>query len=177
MGAGGAQVKPVRTDVAFATPWFKVLAKSFREGEAPYYSLQLPDYASVVALTTEGRVVIVRQFRPPVERYTLELPSGIMDPGEEPAESARRELLEETGYRADTVEVLGSMDPDTGRLGNRLWACFASNVKRMEGAVPEQGIEVETWTIDELHAAVLDGRFSLAQHVGVVWLAMLKGKL
>lgn len=170
-------MKPIKTDVAFATPWFKVLAKTFREDEAPYYTLQLPDYASIVALTADGRVVIVRQYRPAVDRYTLELPSGIVDPGEAPAESARRELLEETGYRADAVEVLGSMEPDTGRLGNRIWACFAPNVERVEGAVPEPGIEVETWTLDELTAATVDGRFDHALHVAIVWLAKLKGRM
>ena len=53
-------MKPLKTDVAFATPWFEVLAKTFKTGEAPYYTLRLPDYASIVALTEERRVVIVR---------------------------------------------------------------------------------------------------------------------
>jgi ADP-ribose pyrophosphatase len=170
-------VKPLRTDVAFATPWFQVLAKTFREDEAPYYTLKLPDYASVLALTSEGRVLIVRQYRAAVDRYTLELPSGIVDPGEAPAESARRELLEETGFRADAIEVIGSMEPDTGRLGNRIWACVARDVERVEGAVPESGMETQTWTIDELVQATIDGRFDHALHVAIVWLAVLKKRL
>jgi ADP-ribose pyrophosphatase len=170
-------MKPIKTDIAFATPWFKVLAKTFREDEAPYYTLQLPDYASIIAITGDGRIVIVRQYRPAVDHYTYELPSGIVDPGEAPAESARRELLEETGYRVSEVEVLGSMEPDTGRLGNRIWACIARNAERVEGAVPEDGIEVETWSLDELNAATIEGRFDHALHVAIVWLAKLKGKL
>ncbi len=170
-------MKPIKTDVAFATPWFKVLAKTFTEGEAPYYTLELPDYAAIVAITEEQRVLIVRQYRPAVYRYTYELTSGIVDAGEIPAESARRELLEETGYRAADVQVLGSMAPDSGRLGNRIWACMARNVERVEGAVPEAGIEVETWSLNELIAASIDGRFDLALHVAIVWLAKLKGGL
>jgi ADP-ribose pyrophosphatase len=170
-------MKPIKTEVAFATPWFKVIAKTLREDEAPYYSLQLPDYASIIALTADRRVLIVRQYRPAVDRYTFELPSGIVDPGETPSESARRELLEETGYRAGEVELLGSMEPDTGRLSNRIWACIAENVERVEGAVPETGIEVETWTLDDLTTATLDGRFDHALHVGIVGLAMLKRRL
>jgi ADP-ribose pyrophosphatase len=170
-------MKPLKTDVAFATPWFQVLAKTFREGEAPYYTLKLPDYASVVALTEEGRVVIVRQYRAAVDRYTLELPSGIVDPGESPLESARRELLEETGYQARELEILGSMEPDTGRLGNRIWGFVARDVRLVEGAVPEQGIEVLTWSVEELVQATVDGRFDHALHVAIVWLAKLKGRL
>jgi ADP-ribose pyrophosphatase len=170
-------MKPLKTDVAFATPWFQVLAKTFKEGEAPYYTLKLPDYASVVAVTEEGRVVIVRQYRPAVDRYTLELPSGLVDPGEPPLESARRELLEETGYRAGEIEMLCGMDPDTGRLGNRIWGFVARDVKLVEGATPEQGIEVLTWSVEELVEATIDGRFDHALHVAIVWLAKLKGRL
>jgi ADP-ribose pyrophosphatase len=170
-------MKPIKTETAFATPWFQVLAKTFKDGEEPYYSLLLRDYASVLALTQEGRVLIVRQYRPAVDRYTLELPSGIIDPGETPAQSASRELLEETGYQAGEVEVLGSMEPDTGRLGNRIWGFVAHGVRKVEGAVPEEGIEVFTWSVEELVQATIDGRFDHALHVAFVWLAKLKGKL
>jgi ADP-ribose pyrophosphatase len=79
-------MKPLKTEVVFATPWFQILGKTMRQGEEPYYSLKLPDYAAVVALTGDQRVLIVRQYRPALERETLELPSGIVDPGETPLE-------------------------------------------------------------------------------------------
>jgi ADP-ribose pyrophosphatase len=168
-------MKPLKTEIAFATPWFQILGKTMREGEAPYYSLRLPDYAAVVALTEDDQVLIVRQYRPAVERYTLELPSGLVDPGETPAEAAKRELLEETGYEAPAVEDLGPMLPDTGRLGNRIYTCVAKGVRRVPGRSPEEGIEVLTWPLDELSRATADGRFDHALHVAVVLIAMLKG--
>src|SRR4051812_18221040 len=110
--------RPLQTEVAFATPWFELVAKTMKTGEAPYYSLRLPDYAAVVAITPDERVLAVRQYRPAVERYTIELPSGLVDPGESAGDAARRELLEETGYEADSLEVLAPMMPDCGRPGN-----------------------------------------------------------
>lgn len=170
-------MKPLRSETAFATPWFQIVGKTMREGEAPYYSLRLPDYAAMIAVTPEERLVIVRQYRPAVERYTFELPSGLVDPGETPVEAARRELLEETGYEAPEVDVLGPMDPDTGRLGNRIWGCVARDVRRMDGQSPEAGIEVLEWPVDELFRATSDGRFDHALHVAIVFMAVLRGKL
>jgi len=170
-------MKPLKTEVAFATPWFQILGKTMRPDEAPYYSLKLPDYVSVVAVTEDHRVLIVRQYRPAVEHDTLEFPSGLMDPGETPVETARRELLEETGYEAAGIELLGGMDPDTGRLGNRIWTCLAKGVRRVPGREPEEGIEVLSWSLDELAQAVLDGRFDHALHVAVLMIAVLKGGL
>jgi ADP-ribose pyrophosphatase len=177
MGAGGAPVKPLKTEVAFATPWFEVLSKTMKPGEAPYYSLRLPDYAAVVAITEDQRVLAVRQYRPAVERYTIELPSGIIDPGESPAESARRELVEETGYEAVELEVLGAMETDTGRLGNRMWGCMATNVRRIEGHEPEEGIEVLSYSLSELARIAGTEEFNLALHMATLMLAVLQGKL
>ena len=170
-------MKPLKTEVAFATPWFRILAKTIKSDEAPYYSLQLPDYSSIIAVTEEGQVLLVRQYRPAVECFTLEFPSGIVDPGEDPGETARRELLEETGYAADSVEVLGPMVPDTGRLGNRIWGCFARGVRRVPGCPPEEGIEVLTYSVSELLQATREGKFNHALHVAMLLQAALHGKI
>ena len=127
-------MKPLKTEVAFATPWFQVLAKTMREGEEPYYSLKLPDYAAVVALTEEQRVA---------HRPSIPPGGGASHPGtaERPRRRRRdavssrpRELLEETGYEAGEWELLGGMEPDVGRLGNRIWACLAKNVRPAKGS-------------------------------------------
>ncbi len=170
-------MKPLKTDVAFATPWFEILAKTMKPDEAPYYSLRLPDYSAIVAITGDQRIVAVRQYRPAVERYTIELPSGLVDPGESPAEAASRELLEETGYQAGEVEVLGPMEPDTGRLGNQIWSCVATGVRRVPGRDPEEGIEVLTYSPAELSRATASGEFRQALHVAILMMAVLRGKL
>lgn len=98
----------------FSTPWFQVVSKLIEGDSHPYYALSLPDYVCVVALTNARRLVLVRQYRPAVEELTLELPAGHVDPGETPEHAARRELLEETGYSCDRLELVGDLHADTG---------------------------------------------------------------
>jgi ADP-ribose diphosphatase len=170
-------MKPLKTEVAFATPWFEVLAKTMAAEEAPYYSLKIPDYAAVIAVTGDQRVVLVRQYRPAVERYTLELPSGIVDPGETPERTAGRELLEETGYLADEIEILGPLYPDNGRLGNRIWNCLALGVRPDPSRAPEPGIELVTYSVPELWRSVTSGEFDHALHLALLLVALVRGKL
>lgn len=112
-----------------------------------------------------------------MERYTIELPSGLVDPGESPGVAAQRELLEETGYEADEVEVLGPMTTDNGRLANRIWACFAAGVRVVPERRPEAGIEIATLSLPELWRATEDGTFDHALHVAILLLAVLRGRL
>ena len=170
-------MKPLRTEVAFRTPWFDLRAKTMREGEPPYYSLRLLDYAAAIALTGDQRVVIVRQYRPAVERYTLELPSGLVDAGETPEQAMRRELLEETGYEAGELEPLGSMTPDAGRLETRIWNFFAPEVKPAAGRHPEEGIEVRLYRLSELADMIVSGQFDHALHIAPFLPALLRGRL
>ena len=170
-------MKPLKKEVTYTTPWFEVVAKTMRPDEEPYYSLRLPDYAAIVALTEDERILIVRQYRPAVEQHTLELPSGIIDPGESPEQTARRELIEETGYEAAQVEVMGALFVDSGRLCNRMAGCVATGARRLSGRAPEAGIEVLTWTAGELWEATRAGEFALSLHVAILMQAVLAGKL
>jgi ADP-ribose pyrophosphatase len=76
-------------------------------------------------------VVMVRQYRHGAQRVTLELPGGIVDPGEDPAEAAARELVEETGYRAARVLSLGSLNPNPALFDNRIHTYLAEEVERV----------------------------------------------
>src|SRR5204863_2311563 len=155
--------------IEFATPWFQVVAKQVTGQSAPYYALRLQHYVCIVALTPHDELVLVRQFRPAVERYTLELPSGHVETNETPALSARRELAEECGFDAPEPELLGALLSDAGRLDNRLWCFLAAGVSPLNGGyVPEPGVErilVPRARVPEL---LVEGQFDHALHLAAL---------
>src|SRR5262245_56116600 len=86
--------------------WRHVLGRTFRlpNGDEREFEVKVEAPSAVVlALRDDGQVVLVREFRPGPEEVLLELPGGEVEPGEDPHEAARRELLEETGYEGDLV--------------------------------------------------------------------------
>ncbi len=170
-------MKPLKIETAFSTPWFDLVAKTMRPGEAPYYSLRLPDYAAIIAITDDQRVLAVRQYRPALERYALEFPSGIVDPGESPDAAALRELREETGYEAAELEPLGPMTVDNGRMTNRIWHFVARGLHRAESWIPEEGIEQLSFSLPELREAMMRGEFDHALHIAGFLQALLAGKV
>src|ERR1700687_2612926 len=116
---------PPPEEVVLDTKCFQLVPRRPPAYAEPHYSLRTRDYVGVVAVTTNGELLLVRQFRPAVWETTLELPSGHVEPGQTPEEAARTELLEETGHEANSFELVGDFSPDTGRLGNRMWCFFA----------------------------------------------------
>ena len=163
----------------FSTPWFQVIAKLLKNGsdDEPYYSLRTSDYVTVVAVTPKQEFVLVRQYRPSVERFTLELPSGTLLNGESPKASARRELLEETGYEARTLEYLGTLKPDTGRLSNKLRCYFAKNVRLKPGGKKEPDIQVVKVSLKKLFQMIKKSQFDHALNNAVILLAVVRRKL
>jgi ADP-ribose pyrophosphatase len=168
---------PSNTRDVFTTRWFRLVEKTFEDCPAPYYWIDSPDCVTVLAVTAEGKVPLVRQYRPALDRMSLELPSGHIDPEDESRESAaRRELLEETGYQARDLEFLGVIDPDTGRLRSRIYCYFAPNaVQRSEPEPDGEQIHNQECTLAELDLMLADGRMSHAQDMAAILLARLRG--
>jgi ankyrin repeat protein/8-oxo-dGTP pyrophosphatase MutT (NUDIX family) len=159
------------------SPWVTLLEKEveFAPGRPPdtYHALGPAEYVVAVARTPEGLVPVVRQFRPAIEQYTWELPSGLVDPGETPEVACRRELLEETGLRAERVTYLGGLHPDAGRLDVR------QHIYRVEASgpapefVPEPGVAVDYLAPAAVLAMVRSGAFTQLHHIAALFLAGL----
>lgn len=86
----------------------------------PFYRIESPPWVNIVALTEAEELVLIRQFRHGSRVVTLEIPGGLVDPGETPEFAGGRELLEETGYRAGRLESLGSLNPNPALFANRV---------------------------------------------------------
>ena len=110
------------------SPWMEIIEREveFKTGAKPelYHALGQQDYLAIVARTPDGRIPIVRQYRPALEAFTWELPAGLVDAGEEPSAACARELQEETGLAARKVHALGDYAPCTARLSNRVHSFF-----------------------------------------------------
>ncbi len=118
--------------------------------------LQAPDWVNVVALTPDEKIVAVRQFRFGIRRQSLEIPAGLVDPGETPLEAARRELAEETGYTASEWKSLGWSYANPAFLTNRAHHFLATGVRRTQAPQPEDGEDImcTELTLDEARRAI-----------------------
>lgn len=106
----------------------------------PFYRIDADAWVNVVPITAEGELVMIRQFRHGSQTFTLEIPGGLVDPGETPLEAAGRELLEETGFRAGSVRLLGDVNPNPALFGNRVYSFVAEGCERV-GEIENPGLE------------------------------------
>jgi ADP-ribose pyrophosphatase len=161
------------------SPWVRLVAKEALMDSATepqtYHCIAQADYVTIVARLPDGRLPIVRQFRPAVERDTWELPAGLLDVNESAELAAQRELLEETGARPVSAVHLGTLYPDTGRLENCLHVIGVVAELPQPSFVPEPGLSVSLVDPAQLRAMILAGDFNHQLHVGALAMAELKG--
>lgn len=159
----------------FRNPWcaFRVDEVELPDGaNIEYGVLESGGFAAVVPVTEDGNVVFVRQWRQPLGAFTLELPSGGVDDGEDPRLAAERELLEETGHRAEGLEHLVSVHTSTGRSTElcHLFRCRAVLDERGAQPEPTEFIEIVRLPFDEAMSLVADGGIADAVTVlGLLW--------
>jgi ADP-ribose pyrophosphatase len=161
------------------SPWMSLIAREVefsRSGPTElYHAVEQADYIAIVAATRDGKISIVRQYRPVLEAFAWELPAGLVERGERPADCARRELLEETGLTARTIHRLGATSPCTGRLNNRIHSFFVEAGTRSASFQPEPGISAKLVAPAEIVRLIRTGRFKSQLHIGALLLAELHG--
>lgn len=133
-----------------------------REVEREFVVVAAPDWCNVIALTPDGRLVLVRQFRYGIDAFSLEIPGGVIDPGEDPVVAGVRELREETGFVGSTARLLATVHPNPAIQNNRC------RLVLVESATPssaqewdhDEEIEVLTAPVDEVLAWAREGKIT-----------------
>lgn len=144
-----------------------------------YVTLDAPDWVNLVALTPEGQLVLVRQWRHGTRRFELELPAGAIDPGETPEQAAARELLEETGYSAATISRLGEVAPNAAFQHNRCYTVLAEGCIRTGETDFDEGedIEIVLCSPSELRAQLGGPVLNAMVFCGLYWWFERQGRV
>lgn len=130
-----------------------------RETERDFVVLHPPEWVNVLALTPDHRLVLVRQFRFGIDDFALEIPGGLIDPGEPPIVAGERELREETGYRGRPGRLLGTVAPNPAFQSNR---CHIVLVEEAEAGAAlawdaDEEIEVRLLPVEDVLALARNG--------------------
>ncbi len=112
--------------------------------------------AAVVAVDDDGKLFMVKQYRPGCDRFTLEIPAGCMNPGEDRKTSAMRELEEETGYRCEDAELLNKYYPASAYDDEYIEIYLAKGLtKTAQHLDPDEEVEVLRMDVEELVDKIL----------------------
>ena len=119
--------------------------RSPRTGEVrEVQAIQFADWVLILPLTADEEVIMVNQYRHGIERVCLELPGGLVDAADgSPARSAQRELLEETGYQADQIMLIGECYPQPAVLSNKCFFYLAKNTTKVQPPHLDSGEDIE----------------------------------
>jgi ADP-ribose pyrophosphatase len=141
-----------------------------------YYVLEYPDWANAVALTKDNKVIMVRQYRHGGDIISLEVPGGVVDPGENPIDGVKRELQEETGYSFENCELIATLYPNPATSTNRTFTyLLTGGVKTQEQHLDEHEIlNVEEYTIEEAKQLLVDNKIDQALHASALFYGLLK---
>lgn len=145
----------------FETEWFSIDAVPCASlSDEPYYRLSCKDAVTIVALTDHQKIVLVRQYRPAVESYMLELPAGYMRHNESSKEAIERELKEETGFICKSLVGLGSFKICPSRINNTIHSFFGRVTKAADAQKKtEKEIDIVLITKDEFEKLIFKGKF------------------
>lgn len=155
-----------------------------RKTERDFVVIDAPDWVNVIALTADRQIVLVRQFRYGTDAFSLEIPGGVMEQGEDPLVAGLRELREETGYASASARLLGSVSPNPAMQSNRCHFVFAEQAVIAGSMQWDQDEEIEmiTLPVEEVFALARSGGITHALVLNAlflfepIWDAMKRGE-
>lgn len=148
--------------LAFKGRLLKVFVKKERLPHgyvATFEMIKHPGAALIVPFLSKNKVIMLRQLRPVINSYIYELPAGTLDKNEQPAVCAKREIIEETGYLARKVTLVGKIYPVPGYSTEKIFIYKAEGLKKTERIVePDEVIESYVFTKAEIKKLFKQGR-------------------
>jgi 8-oxo-dGTP pyrophosphatase MutT (NUDIX family) len=144
-----------------------------------FHLIQGPSWAAVLCLTRDREVVLVRQYRHGLGGASLELPAGVLEAAEAPLDGARRELREESGFDAESIEPLISVVPEPARNTTRAHFFFARGAVRVSELALDHSEELEVLLVpvSELLELIDRGQIVHAAHIAAILSAWRRGLL
>lgn len=141
-----------------------------------FYINEYPDWVNALALTKEGKILMVKQYRHGIGEVSIELPGGVVDEGENQRDAMIRELMEETGYTFEKLEFLAkvSANPSTTNNYTHLYLATGGTKTGDQQLDNLEQLEVLEITIDELKSLVRENRIVQSLHLNCIFYALLK---
>lgn len=136
-----------------------------------YYVLEYPTWVNIIAITTEGRFVMVEQYRHGLADVFTELVAGVAEKGEAPLQAARRELLEETGYGNGEWQLFTVLSANPGSMTNLTYTFLATGVEPVSDQHLDatEDIAVKLLTQDEIKSMLLENEIKQSLMAAPLW--------
>ncbi|HID53986.1 MAG TPA: NUDIX hydrolase, partial [Anaerolineae bacterium] len=167
------------TNYIIEEPWLSFRVDRFQMPNGrivdPYYIIESRDWVNVVAVTLAEEIILVRLYRPGIQKTILEIPGGVVDGEDESLVTAvSRELLEETGYHSDDITLVGQGAPDPARYDNYAYYFLARNARKVAEPAWDENEEMEILLtpIPEVIEMLLDGRIQNGMQQNALFYAL-----
>lgn len=175
--------KTIFSEYLFKDNWFKVRREKCETPTGkivePYYVYEFTPWVGALAITSEGKVILIKQYRHAIGEICIEIPGGCVDETDSNiADAAHRELLEETGYSFDSIEFLGSVSPNPSTNTNLFHMFLARGGKKVgnQQLDPNEEIEVMEVSIDELKSLIRENKIVQSMHISCMLYGLEKLK-
>lgn len=173
--------KTLKSEYLFRDLWFTVRNDTCEKPDgklvSPYYVYEFPTWVTAVALTTEGKVIMEKQYRHALGEVGYEIPGGCVDDHDANFRDAiARELLEETGYVFDNYEYLGktSSNPSTNSNLMHMFLATGGKLVQEQKLDDNEEIEIDLFSIEELKQLVLENKMMQSMHITAIFYALHK---
>jgi len=173
--------KTLSSEYLYKDTWFTIRKDTCETQEGkivtPYYVYEFPTWVTALALTTDGKVILERQYRHALGQTNYEIPGGCVDDTDPSLEFAiRRELMEETGYEFEQFEYLGrtSSNPSTNNNWMHMYLATGGRKVKEQQLDHNEEIEIYLFTIDELKQMLRDNQIIQSMHVTAIFYALAR---